>query len=413
MKYVFVLIGLFIFGCAEQMDDRGEQLSVSEIKILDRLAQTVLTLPDMPHERTRNRELAVVIESLIERGELSLATEYIGRITNWRAEELKTRLAREYLDIGNLTQAKEIVKEVEWLANTILGLKSGEIMATGEYADYLERYDDFRIDRVKSGLSQYYLALDDKTLAESWSADILPSEQAAFTKTKALAVAESDYDASLAINNLMLGGEIFEGKVAALDGLVHLYGLYFENIEKRELLQEKIFSSSISMPIMYRIDWLLSMSVVAHENGKQHIAFELHDQAVNLLSSNPVRPRLFFPLKSKIIISNYKIGRTEEASTQSQELYALYQAEEGSIFNIHRADVLVPCAEAFDAVGLTDNAIRVFKEAIKNAMINSNSRPRIEDLTVIMSSILDTSSIKLGNVEPDLLRLMESVGEPW
>ena len=75
--------------------------------------------------------------------------------------------------------------------------------------------------------------------------------------------------------------------------------------------------------------------------------------------------------------------------------------------------MLVPCAEAFDAVGLTDNAIRVFKEAIKNAMINSNSRPRIEDLTVIMSSILDSSSIKLGNVEPDLLRLMESVGEPW
>ena len=413
MKYVFVLIGLFVFGCAEQIDDRGEQLSVSDIQIIDRAVQTVLALPDLPHERTRNRELAVIIDCLIEKGEFSLAGNYIERITNWRAEELKTRLARGYLDIGKPTQAQEIIEEVEQLANTILGLKSGEIMATGEYKDYLERYDDFRIDRVKSGLSQYYLALDDKTLAESWSADILLSEQASFTKSKAFAVAKSNYDASLAINNLMLGGEIFEGKIAALDGLVHLYGLYFENIEKRELLQEKILSSSISMPIMYRIDWLLSMAVVAHENGKQHIAFELHDQAVNLLSSNPVRPRLFFPIKSKIIISNYKIGRTEEASMQSQELHALYKAEEGSIFNIHRADVLVACAQALDAVGLIDDAISVYKEAVKNSMINPNSRPRIEDLTVIISSILDTSSVKIGNVEPDLLRLMESVGEPW
>lgn len=413
MRYVVFLIGLFVFGCSQRMDDQREQLSASDIQIIDSAAQTVLALPDMPHERTRNRELAVIIDCLIEKGELSLAEEYIGRITNWRAEELKTRLARGYLEKGNQTQAKEIVEQVEWLANTILGLKSGEIMATGEYANYLERYDDFRIDRVKSGLSQYYLALDDKKLAESWSADILQSEQAAFTKSKALAVAESDYDASLAINNLMLGGEIFEGKIAALDGLVHLYGLYFEDREKREFLQEKILTSSVSMPIMYRIDWLLSMSVVAHKNGKQDIAFELHDQAVNLLAANPVRPRLFFPLKSKIIISNFKIGRTEEASVQSLELYALYQVEEGSIFNIHRADVLVACAEALDAVGLIDDAIAVFKEAVENSMINPNSRPRIEDLTVIMSSILDASIIKLGDIESDLLRLMESVGEPW
>ena len=408
-----LLLSILFVGCSNQAVKESCLIDETALELIDNVSQAVILLPDMPHERTRNRELSHLITLLIDANAFEMAERWIKELSNWRAEELSTMLAIAYLEDGRTEKAEQRIKEVELLAETVMGLKSGEIKATGEYTKLLDAYDDFRIERIKVGLAKYYLLKNEKKQAELWVEGVLPSERAAFSKASAESVSSSNYEAALAINALLVQGEIFEGRQAGVGGMVRLHEQYYEDEAKRIDLENRIADAIPSMPIIFRVDWALTMAETAYKYSEIESSNQFFEQARLLLANNVLRPRLFFPLQTNVIKTGLTIGKGELAIELSHALYDQFYELENGIFNIHRADVLVACAESFAYVGLHDLAEEAYVITMEKMVINPNSRPRIEDLTVLMRSIvkseIEVSKAIIDGVEKIILGL----GDPW
>ena len=412
-SYLFCLILLGITACSQLTVRSKSSLSSAQGELISTTAEALLLLPDTPHERTKNRELSLLVELLIKSNDLERAEQYRKKITNWRATQLKANIALAYHKVGNHSRAEELIADVETIAETVEGIKGGTIFATGKYADYLEQYDDFRLDRVKVALAQYYWAKGEKDRAAEWSKGVLAAELADFIKQQAESLAAEDYEASLTINDILVRGETFEGKKVGIDGLVHLYSLYYADQEKRLELKNLIDEFSISQPVMYRIEWLHRMAISAYEQGDAETAKELYSKASLFISGSSFRPRLFFPLKALNIITAHKLELHEEAVEAAHLLYEEYNKVENSIYNIHRADVLCAVGEAFAHVGLTDRAEKVYLKALDQAGINPNSRPRLEDLKLITHSVIKFEVPLTPTLLDKIDELVSSLGEPW
>lgn len=81
--------------------------------------------------------------------------------------------------------------------------------------------------------------------------------------------------------------------------------------------------------------------------------------------------------------------------------------------NIYHAEAIRPMAEAYHAMGDTESALDIYRQAIEEGMENPNSRPRAEDLSETCLSMA------LNGVEPgaELLdrisQIAENLGQPW
>ena len=122
---------------------------------------------------------------------------------------------------------------------------------------------------------------------------------------------------------------------------------------------------------------------------------------------------MYFPLKSSNIITAFTIGKEEAAAVQAVDLRNKYNEIKTSIFNIYRADLLIACAEAFMAVGNEDASYTAYLDAIDQAGVNPNSRPRVEDLTIIVQSLIRNDVVLSEEITTKLVSLSDSVETPW
>jgi tetratricopeptide (TPR) repeat protein len=400
-------------SCARNPVQSESSLSSTQSEVVSKTSDAILLLPDMPHERTRNRELGGLVELLIQSNDLKRAEQYIGKITNWRAAQLKAHVAAAYYRNGDRKRAEKLISEVTTIAETVDGIKAGTVVGTGEYKDYLEQYDDFRLDRVKVAIAQYFWAKGEKNRSEQWSTGVQTSEQAAFIKHQGVSLAEEDYAASMVIYEILANGETFEGKKAAIDGFVQLYGLYYEEQDKRGELKALVDKFSVSMPILFRIEWLHSMAVAAYEHGDKEAAESSFSEASQLISDSALRPKLFFPIKSSNIITAHQLEMVEEAREAAELLYEEYIRIESDIFDIHRADILCNVGETFARLGRMDRAAEVYSRALEQARVNPNSRPRVEDLNLIVLSLVKNEVPLTPDLTDSMDELINGLGSPW
>ena len=138
-KIIYLLLfSTIITSCSKYSTSLLEK---TQNEIIIHAIKATSLLPDIPHERTRNRELSSLISLLIQNEELDKINLYLDRITDWRKPKLTANLALANLKNGNKKIAEELINEVQILVETIEGLKSGKIFATGEYKDLVETYD--------------------------------------------------------------------------------------------------------------------------------------------------------------------------------------------------------------------------------------------------------------------------------
>ena len=66
---------------------------------------------------------------------------------------------------------------------------------------------------------------------------------------------------------------------------------------------------------------------------------------------------------------------------------ATYQQEREKIIDVFRTEALVPLAEAYATMDAKQTALAVYELAASEAIVNPNSRPRVEDLGAICRSM--------------------------
>ena len=81
--------------------------------------------------------------------------------------------------------------------------------------------------------------------------------------------------------------------------------------------------------------------------------------------------------------------------------------------DIYRAGVLRPIAEAYHAMGERANALALYERAIDESLVNTNSRPRVEDLVATCLSLAKTNCEADAELAARLEKVYTGLGAPW
>jgi tetratricopeptide (TPR) repeat protein len=109
----------------------------------------------------------------------------------------------------------------------------------------------------------------------------------------------------------------------------------------------------------------------------------------------------------------FRAGEKNKAQTRAAEALALFDGSRDKIVNIYRAGALRSLAEAYAAMGDGSAALKVYKKAVEEGVVNPNSRPRAMDLSETCCSMA------LHEIEPDtelwdrITTIFENLGDPW
>jgi tetratricopeptide (TPR) repeat protein len=127
-----------------------------------------------------------------------------------------------------------------------------------------------------------------------------------------------------------------------------------------------------------------------------------------------IRPEYEIPLRSRLAALRFRTGDAQTARDELAAAMELYdKTREKEIINMFRAGVLRVVAQAYVAIGDDDSALKVYRRAIEEGVVNINSRPRAMDLCETCVSMA------LNQIEPDeklwarIKAINEELGDPW
>jgi tetratricopeptide (TPR) repeat protein len=121
----------------------------------------------------------------------------------------------------------------------------------------------------------------------------------------------------------------------------------------------------------------------------------------------------YIPMAARLAALRFRAGDAMVARSSLEKALPLYQEKSAEIFDINKADTLIPIAAANQAMGAQEQALGIYKQAVEAAVENPNSRPRAEDLSAICVSMA------LNAVEPDealwkrIKEIQTNLGDPW
>jgi len=157
----------------------------------------------------------------------------------------------------------------------------------------------------------------------------------------------------------------------------------------------------------------MTLADAALDHKDQEKALTLVNDAQRLFGGTQWAPEDRISLASRLAARLHLAGDTLKARSEVDAALALFANERHRMFDIDRADALIPVAEAYVAMGDKAAALTVYRQAVADGAENPNSRPRAEDLCATCCSMARHA------IEPDaelwakMREIREGLGDPW
>ncbi len=169
--------------------------------------------------------------------------------------------------------------------------------------------------------------------------------------------------------------------------------------------------SKSSLPQRYTM--LLALAAYEADHGASDHALKLAEEAKASLAERTWPMEVAVPHISRMAAVYHRAGKAEEAQALMANAAQLFVKDRALILEVERAQVLLPLAEAHFLCGDRTAAMKVYHQAMEEAVANPNARPRANDLVAVCRSLLTYG------IEPDekllgSIRAMRvGLGDPW
>jgi tetratricopeptide (TPR) repeat protein len=362
--------------------------------LLDLAFESATAIPIKPHIKDRSRTQEEVIAVTLELDQPRRAHGYIKMIDNWRrgagyadlafycAQHGKTNAARHFLDLASQIARAPDVK-------------------------------DWRRDHIRIKIAKTYIWLGQTQQANQFEAGVVSSESGKVARVQArLSDDDAFHEQIKALDALMASGN-FDIIKNTLDAYAELFDRFYGDAEWRSRVEEKIKTSLGNLPVLFRIELLMSLAASARNHADQDKALELVNAAQAMADAYQWPPRYGIPLKARLAEHRFLAGDTQKARSDTDVALALFETVRDQMVDIDRAGTIRPLAEAYRAMGDTAAALAVYRWAVAEGVRNPNSRPRAEDLSATCRSMA------LHGVEPDaqlwtrMRKIRAELGTPW
>lgn len=361
-------------------------------KLLDIAFEISSKIPVKPHIKDRSRSQEAVVKISLKLGQPLRALRYIDKIDNWRRGSC-------YADLAFYC-------------------------ATNGYTDKIEQYLDLAIqiskdtegwrrDQLRAKIAKTYTWMGQPQQANQFNISEASSEMGEIVAVKAIIADKDSFDKQVKeLEELIVPGN-FDMEKSALKAYTHLFNRFYDNKKRRSALEMKIKTSWNKIPIFARIELLIDLAASSLGHSDQEKALELVNEAQVLIDGAQWSPEYKIKLMAKLTKLRFQAGDIRKAKTNLDSLQIFFDTQRNNIVNIYRAEALCLLAEAYQLMGETAIALKVYKKAIEEGVVNPNSRPRAEDLS---SSCL---SMALHNVDPGtklyarIHQINKRLGAPW
>jgi hypothetical protein len=340
-------------------------------ELLELAFQMASALPLDPHVKDRSREQEAVAITCYELDQPRRAERYVEDIANWRR-------GAGYADLALYCARNGAPEEAErYLA------QAAEVAAWPE----AEIKQAWRRDRIRAKIASVYLLLGRAAEAAPFRADLEASQREAVEEVQAELIGNEEFQAWFRRVNALFASDDFDQTSAGLTALTRAYGRFYANEERRDLLEETIRGAWTKVPAQLHFDVAFSLAHEALGNGDEEKARNLAEEASQAFAETNLDPRASITIAAGLVDLRYRAGDVERARREADATLATFQEERERIVDVFRAELLIPLAEAYAAMGARETAVAVYDLAIAEGLVNVNSRPRVEDLGLACRSM--------------------------
>ena len=241
----------------------------------------------------------------------------------------------------------------------------------------------------------------------------MESESGKVARVKATLSDKNSFTEQIKALDALIGSGHVDIIKNALDAYAALFDRFYDDAERRSQVEEKIKSGLGSLPVLFRINLLLTLAKSALHHADPGQALQLVNEAQTTTDGHQWPPRYGIPLKARLAALRSRAGDTQQARTDADAALVLYDAVRHQMVDIDRAGALRPLAETYQLMGDTAAALVLYKRVVEEGVQNPNSRPHAEELSATCRSMA------LYGVEPDaplwahMRQIRKGLGPPW
>ena len=368
-----------------------------KLRLLDVAYDAASAFPLHPHSKNRAKAQEVAVRAALELRQPTRALRYTEGIENWRRGAGLAAYAYYCAEQG-----------VDGPVAALLA-QADEISRSSE----LTNDQEWRRERIQATIARTHLLMGDTDKAAAVTASMASAEAGVVENQRARTVDVRALEPHLArLEEIGAAGD-FEQTKHALRTSAAFYARVYEDEEKREKIEDKVRSVWKRLPAEIRIEILTDLSATAARHGDTEHAVALVDEGETVFAAVRWTLEHGLEVRSALAAARHRAGDPKGAREKADEAFLDYQKGKDGIYDMFRADALLPLAEAYTEMEADETAKGLYRMALEEAVKNPNSRPRVEDLTAILCSMA------LHDVEPttgiwkQIEKAREGLGDPW
>ena len=350
-------------------------------------------MPFRPHIKNRSRAQETVVVTCLELDKPELALRYAEGIDNWRRGAAYADLANYYAESKQLELAEKFTLRARKFA------ESGELGTEG-----------WRQERILAKVAKAQFELGQTKAAQELAGSLEPAQQPTLVEPvvdQARVVAFLDTLPELSKTASL------ETMVQALNGCVPLFEQHYANKELRERIHTDVRKVWNRIPGLERMRLARSLAEVCLDQNDLPGAQSMLDDIRVLMDGMRWEARYQVPAQAYLATLRAKAGQKEVAAAEFDGALELYQTRREEIVNIYRAETITPVAQGLFELGQSEAAAKVYAQAIEEAVINPNSRPRAIDMTEILCSMAKVGFVPSPDLQKRIDEIQKGLGDPW
>lgn len=350
-------------------------------------------IPSPSFDRDRARMREAIVEAALARGWLDAARDAARGTQGWRRGEAQVSVAQALNAVGRSQEADDLVAEA-------MSLDSSQ-------------WPDWARARVQAACAAYRIAKGDDGLAmellrgpDAALAGGVQVARTAVLPPEHLVDQERMFERAIATKN-------FDLAKTGIDGQFALLRRWKDQPADLERVLAATASAIKGLPIDLQVRYECDLALLLDSLGRGKDALAALSRGAYLAGSTQFLPEDVIPVGVRVAIAQWRLGLREEARSQSDSLTRTYDSLESNIVDMKRATSLRALAELRATLGETDAARALYARALDAALLNPNSRPRADDICMVVCSMAT------AGVEPDarLCATLDAtgarLGAPW
>lgn len=381
----------------EAVDERDlpqdRNIAAFRTELIELAFDTASAIPVDPHIKDKCRAQEAVVAACLRMDQPRRALRYLRKIDNWRR-------GLAYADLAFWCVRRGHTEGVD----TYLDRAAQAARYAGQ---------QWRKDRVSVRIARVHAWMGRTRQAEQAEAGVEPSEAGKVAGVRAMRAEEGDFDERMEALEKAAATRNFDILKNHLFSATELYNRFYDDADKRTLVEDRIRSAWDPMPIFLRIELLFRLADFAVDHDDRERARELLDDARAMVEGADWPVEYHVKLLGRLAGHLATAGDDDGAREHLAGALEVYEAGRERTLNIERAEILCEVAEAWQATGDAEGALAVYKQAVEEGFENPNARPRALDLSATCCSMA------LHGVEPDrelwrrLREIRDRLGRPW